>query len=99
MVKRIITALMAATLAGGLLVPQAQARPGVGLGSQIDGFLGMHVRDSHMDNRFNSTHISSRLQHENRDEGGVDGKICEREDSDCGLYGCRYLWQSQVHCY
>jgi hypothetical protein len=24
-------------------------------------------------------------------------EVCQ--DSDCGLYGCRYLWQSLDHCY
>ena len=109
MSKRIMILLMAATLAGGLFAPEAQARGiggghggglGGGLGGgHMGGFHGMHIpgegRDPRVGGDFGRIRMGSGLRHEIHIERRHE--FCD--DSDCGLYGCRYLWQSANACY
>jgi hypothetical protein len=99
MLKHILTLVMAAILAGGLFTSDAQARGG-GFGGHIGG---MHIRgglgEPHMGNHFDGIRMSGLGDetHSHRHHFG-DG-FCDEGGSDCGLYGCRYLWESQIHCY
>ena len=77
MPKHIVTLLMAATLAGCLFASDAQARGGGG------GHLG--ARNGAQVGDFHGMHTPSV---DERRHG--DHKFCH---PDCGLYGCRYLWQ------
>lgn len=105
MSKRIVTLLIAATLAGTLFASDAQARGiggshGGGLGGvQIGGFHGMHipseVGDPHIGGHLGRIRMGGGFMDEIRSERRHE--VCQ--DSDCGLYGCRYLWQSLDHCY
>jgi hypothetical protein len=108
MLKHIMTLLMAATLAGGLLAPETQARGGGGhggglAGGHIGGFHGMHIRgevaEPHMSDQFDKIRMSDGLRHEIHTGPGHDDGFCSGGNSDCGPYGCRYLWQSKIHCY
>ena len=105
MLKHILTLVMAATLAGGLFTSDAQARGGGG--GHVGGFGGhiggMHIRgglgEPRMGNHFDGIRMSS-LGHEIHSHRHHFGdEFCNDGGSDCGLYGCRYLWESQIHCY
>jgi len=108
MLKHILTLLMTVTLAGSLFASDAQARGGGGghvggFGGHIGGFHGMNVRgglgEPHMGNHLDGIRMSG-LGHEIHSHRHHFGdEICYGGDSDCGLYGCRYLWESQIHCY
>ena len=109
MLKHIVTLLMAATLAGGLFASEAQARGGGGGhggglgGGHIGDFHGMHIRsvvgEPHMGDHFDGIRMSGDLGHEIHSDRRHGDEFCTGGDSDCGLYGCRYLWQSEIHCY
>jgi hypothetical protein len=108
MLKHILTLLMTGTLAGSLFASDAQARGGGGshvggFGGHIGGFHGMHIRsevgDPHMGDQFDGIRISGGLRHEIHSGLRHGDEFCSGGDSDCGPYGCRYLWQSQIHCY
>ena len=105
MLKHILTLVMAATLAGGLFTSDAQARGGGG--GHVGGFGGhiggMHIRgglgEPHMGNHFDGIRMSG-LGHEIHSHRHHFGdEFCNDGGSDCGLYGCRYLWELQIHCY
>jgi len=108
MLKHVLTLLMTVTLAGSSFASDAQARGGGGghLGGfrgHIGGFHEMDIRaelgEPHMDNHLGGTRMSG-LGHEihsNRHHSGDE--FCYGGDSDCGPYGCRYLWELQIHCY
>ena len=107
MLKHILTLLMTGTLAGSLFASDAQARGGGGhaggFGGHIGGFRGMNVGDglgeSHMGNHLDGIRMSG-LRHDIQSHRHHFGdESCYGGDSDCGLYGCRYLWESQIHCY
>jgi hypothetical protein len=99
MLKRIMTLLMAATLAGGLFVPDAQARGGGGGregglgGGHIGSFHGMHIPSEVRGPRMGSHSGRSRMNSGFAREIDSDRPPCH---PDCGPYGCRYLWQ--YHC-
>jgi hypothetical protein len=108
MLRHTMTLVMAATLAGGLFASDAQARGGGGghgggLGGHIGAFQGMHIRgelgEPHMGNHFDGERMSGLAHEINGHHHHFGDEFCYRGDSDCGLYGCRYLWQSQIHCY
>ena len=108
MLKHIMTLLMAATLAGGLFAPEAQAHGGGGHGGglgggHIGGFHWMHIRgeagEPHMGDHFDGIRMSGGLRHEIHSGLRHGDEFCSGGDSDCGPYGCRYLWQSQIYCY
>ena len=108
MLKHILTLLMTVALAGYLFASGAQARGGGGghvggFGGHIGGFLGINVRgglgEPHMGNHLDGIRMSGlgREIHSHRYHFGDE--FCTGGDSDCGPYGCRYLWESQIHCY
>lgn len=108
MFKHSLTLLMAATLAGSLFASDAQARGGGGghmgdFGGHTSGFHGMHIRDGlggpHMGSHFDGIRAGGlgHEMHSRRDH--FSDAFCYGGESDCGLYGCQYLWQSQIHCY
>ena len=84
MPKRIMTLLIAATLAGGFFARDAQAFSG-GTTHGLGGYTPSE-----------SSSLGPEI-HSVRRSGGHE--FCYGGDSDCGPYGCRYLWQSQIHCY
>jgi len=98
MPKHIVTLLMAATLAGCLFTSEAQARGGGHLGgrngAQVGDFHEMHIPGVERDGRMGADSGSIRMSsfgreiHSERRHG--DHRFCH---PDCGLYGCRYLWQ------
>ena len=101
MPKHIVTLLMAATLAGCLFASDAQARGGGGghlggrNGAQVGDFHEMHIPSVQPDSRMGGDSGSIRMSsgfgreiHSERRHG--DHNFCH---PDCGLYGCRYLWQ------
>jgi hypothetical protein len=102
MLKRIMTLLMAATLAGGFFAPDAQARgggdghQGVG-GGHIGGVHGTHIPSEVRGPRMGSPSGRIRMSSDFAREIDSDRPHGARESChpDCSaLYGCRYLWQN-----
>lgn len=59
----------------------------------------LKARDSGLDGvHFGRLNISGGMGHKNRSDVRKDNRYC-RQDSDCGLYGCRYLWQTANACH
>jgi len=103
MLKRIMTLLTAATLAGGLFAPDAQARGGGGGhrgglgGGHIGGFHGTHIPSEVRGPRMGSHSGRSRMSSDFAREIDSDRPHGARESChpDCSaLYGCQYLWQN-----
>ncbi len=106
MLKRTLTLLMAATLAGGLFAPEAQARGGGGGhggglgGGHIGGLHGMHIPGEIHEPRIGShsgrIHMGTGFARDDSDRPHGPHAYCY---DDCGVEGCRYLWQSANACY
>ena len=58
----------------------------------------LKARDSGLDGvHFGRLNISSGMRHKIRSDVRKDHQC--RQDSDCGLYDCRYLWQAANACH
>ena len=72
-----------------------EATSAVSMECILRGGLG----EPHMGNHFDGIRMSG-LRHDIHSHRRHFGdEFCSGGDSDCGLYGCRYLWESQIHCY
>jgi len=54
---------------------------------------------SRFDSHFDGTQKNNRLGRANSNDRRLDEhRFCQRAREGCGMYGCRYLWQSAAVC-